>query len=483
MKVFAIFLCVLSLTAFGVACGGGGGGGGSSAPAVAPVADDPPVADSYTLSGIVRDADNENPLENASIQLAMEDESSMTMETGFPGTFTFTGVGGSVSLMVMHDGYANLLQDLDLSSDTSVQLDLQRVAGRSGPCGEEPDIGNRVFPLMSSPFIDVAQSSDGPYRLSTYMDHGPDDDDGTLLTVCGESVTYGGRGDGHRAYDWGLIPVGTPLLATFDGTVFLTGTSEGPCDPDRNEFGREVTPQLNVMILSDSLPTYEVWYAHLDRIDVLQGQRVTSGQVIGLAGTTGCDIVSRIPFVHFGVCVRHPDTQRDRIGLTRCSPVDPYGWEGRIPDPMTHPLYPDAGNLGGAESVWLWLPGEAPRLLPCCLLEGVEQQKFEPLNAQSLAKTGVTVTDEEINYPALVSAIVRDQNLDPLTAEEERYLRVLLAWQGEFEQGHFTESDIPVENWRYLIRRFPAMANLWQARGMFSYQPDFVQFMEENIVN
>ena len=45
---------------------------------------------------------------------------------------------------------------------------------------------------------------------------------------------------------------------------------------------------------------YSVSYAHLDRIDVEVGERVSSGQVIGLAGNSGCSI-SRLPQIHFDV--------------------------------------------------------------------------------------------------------------------------------------------------------------------------------------
>lgn len=309
-------------------------GCGGSAP-TSPTPTPSPGPQTYTLSGFVRDAGSENPLEHARIELA-QGESSMTMETGFPGTFAFTGVRGALSLTVMRDGYADRSQDFDLSSDTSVQLDLERVAGRSVPCGDAPDIGTRVLPILSRPF-------NGEFVLATYFDHGPDND-GYLLTSCGDRVTYdGGRSDGHRAYDWGAasIPVGTRLLATFDGTVLSAG-AQAPffCA----SLGRMVSDQLTVSIRSSD--GYRVFYVHMGRVDVAAGQRVSSGQVIGLVGRTGCISSNPYPALHF--MVFDPSN----------SPVDPYGWEGRIPDPW-------ARQPGGAESVWLWRPGQAPRLQPC----------------------------------------------------------------------------------------------------------------------
>ena len=73
---------------------------------------------------------------------------------------------------------------------------------------------------------------------------------------------------------------------------------------------------------------------------------VTRGEQIGLSGDVGCIIGEAL---HFEV---HRLTDTNSGGPVV---VDPYGWEGSGVDPWsTHP--------DGRESVWLWLPGQEPRI-------------------------------------------------------------------------------------------------------------------------
>jgi hypothetical protein len=62
--------------------------------------------------------------------------------------------------------------------------------------------------------------------------------------------------------------------------------------------------------------------------------------------------------------------------------------------------------------------------------------------------------------------------------------RVLLQWQWEYESVWWAtqKSNGPlVEYWRELYRR-TSVGEAWEAEGQ-SYNPAFVQFMEENVVN
>ena len=203
------------------------------------------------------------------------------------------------------------------------------------PCGDVPPVDGRRDPVFSRPF-------EGDFRLTNYFDHDLpmqfQDTNGYQLNACAERIT--GRVDGHSGYDW-LLPLGTPLLSTVDGTVTFAGTDPPfSCPP----LGRTVSDQLVVSIRYESGVRYDSQYLHLSRLDVTSGQRVTQGQVIGLSGSTGCNTQ---PHLHFQV--------RAVGGQNSGALIDPYGWMSSDRDPWE--LHPQ-----GKASVWLWRSGEAPRL-------------------------------------------------------------------------------------------------------------------------
>ena len=201
-------------------------------------------------------------------------------------------------------------------------------------CGAGPPAGGPVLAIFSRPFA-------GDFQLVNYFDHDlPIQQSGNefQLTTCGERVT--GRIDGHGGYDW-LLPSGTPLLATSDGTVVFAGVeAPGYCAV----LGRTVSDQLVVSMRSEGSDRYDSQYLHLSRVDVAAGDQVTRGQVLGLSGNTGC---STEPHLHFQV--------RTVDGPNPGALIDPYGWAGDGPDPW-------ALDPNGAASVWLWQEGEAPGL-------------------------------------------------------------------------------------------------------------------------
>ncbi|MBX3034307.1 MAG: M23 family metallopeptidase [Bdellovibrionaceae bacterium] len=90
-------------------------------------------------------------------------------------------------------------------------------------------------------------------------------------------------------------PKGTPILAARSGTVIYKGR-------EFRGFGQ--------MILIESGDGWATLYAHLDKIMVVQGQRITIGQIIGGMGRTG-----RATGVHL-----HFEIRRDR------RPVDPLSY-------------------------------------------------------------------------------------------------------------------------------------------------------------
>jgi murein DD-endopeptidase MepM/ murein hydrolase activator NlpD len=196
------------------------------------------------------------------------------------------------------------------------------------------------IPLFQKPFS-------GNFAAGSCFDHDlPRDQNGYVLTWQGKKLRAGSPGayiDGHAGYDFGM-PTGTPLLAVADGVVDFAGWHQPfNCPPWGIVRGLDV-------VIAHTAPDgsrFQSIYGHLDRVDVSQGQRVYSGQVIGLSGNTGC---SSGPHLHFAVN-RLTDTNNGQP-----TPVDPSGWSGNGVDPWSvHP--------NGAVSIYLWREGQAPRLV------------------------------------------------------------------------------------------------------------------------
>ncbi|MFD7506991.1 M23 family metallopeptidase [Streptomyces sp. NPDC059850] len=90
----------------------------------------------------------------------------------------------------------------------------------------------------------------------------------------------------HSGQDF-VVPTGTPVRAVHTGVVVKAGPNgagDGPA------YG-------NAIVIKHDNDTY-TQYAHLSRIDVRIGQSVTTGQNIGLSGSTGN---STGPHLHFEV--------------------------------------------------------------------------------------------------------------------------------------------------------------------------------------
>ncbi|MFT4151156.1 MAG: M23 family metallopeptidase [Paracoccaceae bacterium] len=87
----------------------------------------------------------------------------------------------------------------------------------------------------------------------------------------------------HKGVDW-AAPVGTPVLAAFDGTIRSAGDGEG--------YGN--------LVVIDHPNGLQSRYAHLSRFSEIAkaGARVKAGDVIGFVGTTG---LSTGPHLHFEV--------------------------------------------------------------------------------------------------------------------------------------------------------------------------------------
>lgn len=105
------------------------------------------------------------------------------------------------------------------------------------------------------------------------------------------SDPFSGEGAMHTGVDISA-PIGTPVHATADGIVIHAGWNGG--------YGR--------CIIIDHGNNYQTWYAHLSRLNVIEGQEIRQGETIGEVGTTGRSTGAHL---HYEV----------RIGST---PVNPY---------------------------------------------------------------------------------------------------------------------------------------------------------------
>ena len=91
----------------------------------------------------------------------------------------------------------------------------------------------------------------------------------------------------HNGVDFGT-PVGTPVKAALSGTVIGTGNTD--LQPGCYSFGKWV-----MISHANGLSTM---YGHFSSISVKQGDKVETGDLIGLSGNTG---YSTGPHLHFGV--------------------------------------------------------------------------------------------------------------------------------------------------------------------------------------
>lgn len=116
--------------------------------------------------------------------------------------------------------------------------------------------------------------------------------DGPLMSSFGERTDpFSGEGALHKGVDISA-PVGTPVRATADGIVTFADREGG--------YGR--------LVVIDHGNGFETYYAHLSRIDVIEGQEIRQGEFVGAVGASGRVTA---PHLHYEV----------RIAKT---PVNPY---------------------------------------------------------------------------------------------------------------------------------------------------------------
>jgi murein DD-endopeptidase MepM/ murein hydrolase activator NlpD len=174
-------------------------------------------------------------------------------------------------------------------------------------------------PIVQDPPTDVRpRLTDGGYVFPVYGPASFSDDFAAARATTGW----------HHGNDV-FAPLGAPLLAVTDGTLFLVGW---------NDVGG------NRLWLRDAAGN-EFYYAHLSAFSPLarEGAQVKAGDVIGFVGATG-DAVGTPPHLHFEI---HP---RELLWMGYDGVVNPYPY-------LTAWLRLDDVAFGG----WTPPPGRAPQ--------------------------------------------------------------------------------------------------------------------------
>lgn len=83
----------------------------------------------------------------------------------------------------------------------------------------------------------------------------------------------------HKGIDFS-VPVGTPVKAMCEGEIFRSGY-ENP-DNHSQGFGLRVWQEVKI-----EGKTYYLWYGHLSKIIVDEGNYIHGGDIVGLSGNSG----------------------------------------------------------------------------------------------------------------------------------------------------------------------------------------------------
>ncbi len=175
------------------------------------------------------------------------------------------------------------------------------------------------WPAPAAPFL--VRPMERLFPVTSFFDH-----ETPFLQKNGAILTYWGRSetdlafayDGHTGWDFGMGPPDA-ILAAAAGEVIFAGNSDDGC----------ATPARAVVV--DHGNGYRTLYWHLASIAVTSGAQVRAGDLLGVAGDSGCAIGA------------HLHLQVQYLGRD----VDPFGWCGAGSDPWQT-------SSAGQQSVWLW---------------------------------------------------------------------------------------------------------------------------------
>lgn len=92
-----------------------------------------------------------------------------------------------------------------------------------------------------------------------------------------------GKWEFHNGYDF-ACPIGTRVMAMSDGALFRAGYQN---EADHKEgFGLRIWQEIELQE-EGKKTRYYLWYGHLSKILIKEGERIKAGQDIGLTGNTG----------------------------------------------------------------------------------------------------------------------------------------------------------------------------------------------------
>lgn len=184
-----------------------------------------------------------------------------------------------------------------LASEVSTAYGIRnQIAGSPDLIGEAPLIPTMGETLKEYNYL---QSTNFTRRGRTIFSRANPNVLPGIWPVTGRLMSgFGGRSDpfsGEGAHHSGLdidAPIGTPVKVAADGVVMSAGWNGG--------YGR--------CVIVDHGNGYQTWYGHLSKIDVIEGQEIRQGEILGKVGMTGR---ATGPHLHYEV----------RIHST---PVNPY---------------------------------------------------------------------------------------------------------------------------------------------------------------
>ncbi len=151
--------------------------------------------------------------------------------------------------------------------------------------------------------------------------------------IIDRSYPYGSKGDGDLELHYGvefLNQHGTPVLAAQAGEVVFAGTDDAVKLGAYYAFYGNVVVLEHPGLMGDERTAFTL-YAHLSEIDVVMGEQVAVGDVIGRVGATGGAFG---PHLHFEVRV---DANKN------ANTVNPVLWFA----PLDDENYPQTALLAG----------------------------------------------------------------------------------------------------------------------------------------